>query len=267
MNNNLENNRLEDEQSKDDQSGNDHLDICNLNKTFTVHVSGKKQIMGFEDVSFSVKRGEFLAIIGGSGSGKSSLLKCIYRTYIPDSGSILYNPGPDCTPIDLTAAPDHTILALRRSEIGYVSQLLYAIPRVTALDVIAEPLLVRGMDPVDARDVASTYLARLRISEDLWDAYPSTFSGGERQRVNIARALIVSANLLLLDEPTSALDPESTAVVVKMLSEVKGKTTMIGIFHDLSVVRKVADRVIVMKNNRIVGTGTPEDILDSSTSD
>ncbi|MBC2762660.1 MAG: ATP-binding cassette domain-containing protein [ANME-2 cluster archaeon] len=267
MNNNLENNRLEDEQSKDKQSGNDHLEICNLNKTFTVHVSGGKQIMGFEDVSFNVKRGEFLAIIGGSGSGKSSLLKCIYRTYIPDSGSILYRLGLERTPTDLIAAPDHTILALRRSEIGYVSQLLYAIPRVTALDVIAEPLLARGMDVGDARDVASTYLARLRLPKDLWDAYPSTFSGGERQRVNIARALIASANLLLLDEPTSALDPESTAVVVNMLREVKGKTTMIGIFHDLSVVREVADRVIVMKNNRMVGTKTPGDIPGSGTGD
>jgi len=262
MNNNLDNNRSEDE-----QLGNNHLEISGLNKSFTVHVSGGKQIMGFEDVSFSVKRGEFLAIIGGSGSGKSSLLKCIYRTYIPDSGSILYRPDPDCIPTDLTAAPDHTIMALRRSEIGYVSQLLYAVPRVTALDVIAEPLLVRGMDPRDARDAASTYLARLRIPEDLWDAYPSTFSGGERQRVNIARALVASANLLLLDEPTSALDPESTAVVVEMLREVKRKTTMIGIFHDLSVVREVADRVIVMKNNRMVGTGTPEDILGSGTGD
>ncbi|MGP8321569.1 MAG: phosphonate C-P lyase system protein PhnL [Methanosarcinaceae archaeon] len=268
----LENNQLEDVQlgdvkSGDEQSGNNHLEIYDLNKTFTVHVSGGKQIMGFGDVSFNVKRGEFLAIIGGSGSGKSSLLKCIYRTYIPDSGSILYYPGRDCTPIDLIIAPDQTILALRRSGIGYVSQLLYAVPRVTALDVIAEPLLVSGMDTTDARNVASTYLGRLRIPEDLWDAYPSTFSGGERQRVNIARALVTSSDLLLLDEPTSALDPSSTAIVVEMLREVKHKTTMIGIFHDLSVVREVADRVIVMKNNRMVGTGTPEEILDSGIGD
>ncbi|MGP8319926.1 MAG: phosphonate C-P lyase system protein PhnL [Methanosarcinaceae archaeon] len=262
MNTNLEKNRFEHE-----QFGNNHLKICNLNKTFTVHVSGGKQIMGFEDVSFNVKRGEFLAIIGGSGSGKSSLLKCIYRTYIPDSGLILYSPGPEYQPTDLTAAPDHMILTMRRSEIGYVSQLLYAVPRVTALDVIAEPLLMRGMDPAGARDIAASYLARLCIPEDLWDAYPSTFSGGERQRVNIARALVASSNMLLLDEPTSALDPASTAIVVEMLRAVKRKTTMIGIFHDLSVVRKVADRVIVMKNNRMVKTGTPLEILGSSTGD
>ncbi|MEA1895965.1 MAG: ATP-binding cassette domain-containing protein, partial [Euryarchaeota archaeon] len=156
---------------------------------------------------------------------------------------------------------DHEILALRRSEIGYVSQLLQVVPRTIAVDVIAEPLLQRGIGIDDARDAASRYLARLRIPEDLWDAYPSTFSGGERQRVNIARALIRAPRLLLLDEPTSALDPASTAVVVEMLRGVNHGTTMIGIFHDLSVVRELADKVVVMKDNRMAGIGTPEEIL------
>ena len=225
-----------------------------------MHVLGGKEIKGFEDVSFSVKRGEFLAIIGSSGSGKSSLLKCMYRTYLADSGSMLYRMDSGSA-IDLTTASDHEILRLRRSEIGYVSQLLQVVPRTIAVDVIAEPLLQRGIGIDDARDAASRYLARLRIPEDLWDAYPSTFSGGERQRVNIARALIRAPRLLLLDEPTSALDPASTAVVVEMLRRVNHRTTMIGIFHDLSVVRKLADRVIVMKANRMVGIGTPEEIL------
>jgi alpha-D-ribose 1-methylphosphonate 5-triphosphate synthase subunit PhnL len=225
-----------------------------------VHVLGGKKIKGFEDVSFSVKRGEFLAIIGSSGSGKSSLLKCMYRTYLADSGSMLYRPDSNSA-IDLTTASDHEILRLRRSEIGYVSQLLQVVPRTIAVDVIAEPLLQRGIGIDDARDAASRYLARLRIPDDLWDAYPSTFSGGERQRVNIARALIAAPRLLLLDEPTSALDPESTAVVVEMLRGVNKGTTMVGIFHDLSVVRELADRVVVMKDNRMAGIGTPEEIV------
>lgn len=225
-----------------------------------MHILGGKEIKGFEDVSFSVKRGEFLAIIGSSGSGKSSLLKCMYRTYLADSGSMLYRMDSDST-IDLTTASDHEILRLRRSEIGYVSQLLQVVPRTIAVDVIAEPLLQCGIGIDDARDAASRYLARLRIPEDLWGAYPSTFSGGERQRVNIARALIAAPRLLLLDEPTSALDPASTAVVVEMLRGVNQGTTMIGIFHDLSVVRELADRVIVMKDNRMAGIGTPEEIL------
>ncbi len=225
-----------------------------------MHVLGGKKIKGFEDVSFSVKRGEFLAIIGSSGSGKSSLLKCMYRTYLADSGSMLYHPDSGST-IDLATASDHEILSLRRSEIGYVSQLLQVVPRTIAVDVIAEPLLQRGIGTYDARDAASEYLARLRIPEDLWDAYPSTFSGGERQRVNIARALIAAPRLLLLDEPTSALDPASTAVVVEMLQRVNKGTTMIGIFHDLSVVRELSDRVVVMKDNRMAGIGTPEEIV------
>lgn len=225
-----------------------------------MHVLGGKKIKGFEDVSFSVKRGEFLAIVGSSGSGKSSLLKCMYRTYLADTGSMLYRPDSNSA-IDLTTASDHEILALRRSEIGYVSQLLQVVPRTIAVDVIAEPLLQRGIGIDDARDAASRYLARLRIPNDLWDAYPSTFSGGERQRVNIARALIAAPRLLLLDEPTSALDPASTAVVVEMLRGVNKGTTMIGIFHDLSVVRELADRVVVMKDNRMVGIGTPEEIV------
>ncbi len=225
-----------------------------------MHVLGGKKIKGFEDVSFSVKRGEFLAIVGSSGSGKSSLLKCMYRTYLADTGSMLYRPDSNSA-IDLTTASDHEILALRRSEIGYVSQLLQVVPRTIAVDVIAEPLLQRGIGIDDARDAASRYLARLRIPDDLWDAYPSTFSGGERQRVNIARALIAAPRLLLLDEPTSALDPASTAVVVEMLRGVNKGTTMIGIFHDLSVVRELADRVVVMKDNRMVGIGTPEEIV------
>ncbi|RZN38301.1 MAG: phosphonate C-P lyase system protein PhnL [Methanosarcinales archaeon] len=237
-----------------------HLEIFDLNKTFNVHVLGGKKIKGFEDVSFSVKRGEFLAIIGSSGSGKSSLLKCMYRTYLADSGSMLYH-GDSGSVIDLTTASDHEILAIRRNEVGYVSQLLQVVPRTIAVDVIAEPLLQRGIGIDDARDAASGYLARLRIPEDLWDAYPSTFSGGERQRVNIARALIRAPRLLLLDEPTSALDPASTAVVVGMLRGVNPGTTMIGIFHDLSVVRELADRVVVMKDNRMAGIGTPEEIL------
>ena len=237
-----------------------HLEIFYLNKTFNVYVLGGKKIKGFEDVSFSVKRGEFLAIIGSSGSGKSSLLKCMYRTYLADSGSMLYRPDSNSA-IDLTTASDHEILRLRRSEIGYVSQLLQVVPRTIAVDVIAEPLLHRGIGIDDARDAASRYLARLRIPEDLWDAYPSTFSGGERQRVNIARALIAAPRLLLLDEPTSALDPASTAVVVEMLRAITHGTTMIGIFHDLSVVRELADRVVVMKDNRMAGIGTPEEIV------
>jgi len=237
-----------------------HLEICDLTKTFNIHVLGDKQIQGFKNVSVCVKRGEFLAIVGSSGSGKSSLLKSIYRTYIPDYGSILYHHDHNVT-TDLMTASDHEILKLRKDKIGYVSQLLHVIPRVIAIDVIAEPLLQRGQSLDKARDTASGYLAQLKIPRNLWDVYPSTFSGGERQRVNIARALIAAPELLLLDEPTSALDPVSTTVVVDMLRQVNKRTTMIGIFHDLSIVRELSDRVIMMKDKQVIAIGTPKEII------
>jgi alpha-D-ribose 1-methylphosphonate 5-triphosphate synthase subunit PhnL len=219
-----------------------------------------KQIHGFHDVSFKVQRGDFVGIIGKSGSGKSSLLKCIYQTYIPDKGYVLLkNEAGEM--INLTLADDHTILGFRRQEIGYVSQLLRAVPRVTALEVIAEPLLLRGVELDTAKEKAARYLERLLIPEELWEAYPSTFSGGERQRVNIARALISAPKLLLLDEPTSALDPASTRIVVEMLEGIKHKTTMLGIFHDISVVEKLADNLLVMRDNRMVKFGKTEEVL------
>lgn len=242
---------------------NKHLEIQNLTKTFNMSVLGGKLINGFHDVNFTVDRGEFFGIIGKSGSGKSSLLKCIYQTYIPDGGRVLYCPEKGDEMVDMTNADDHTVLALRRSDIGYVSQLLRAVPRVTALDVIAEPLLLKGTEIEDARDKAASYLERLLIPEELWDAYPSTFSGGERQRVNIARALISAPKLLLLDEPTSALDPASTAIVVEMLKEIKNKTTMVGIFHDMYVVEELADRLVVMKNNKMTNIGPAKEVLSS----
>ncbi|MDK2947536.1 MAG: alpha-D-ribose 1-methylphosphonate 5-triphosphate synthase subunit PhnL [Methanolobus sp.] len=242
---------------------NKHLEIQNLTKTFNMSVLGGKLINGFHDVNFTVDRGEFFGIIGKSGSGKSSLLKCIYQTYIPDGGRVLYCPEKGDEMVDMTNADDHTVLALRRSDIGYVSQLLRVVPRVTALDVIAEPLLLKGTEIEDARDKAASYLERLLIPEELWDAYPSTFSGGERQRVNIARALISAPKLLLLDEPTSALDPASTAIVVEMLKEIKNKTTMVGIFHDMYVVEELADRLVVMKNNKMTNIGPAKEVLSS----
>ncbi|MGB9927229.1 MAG: phosphonate C-P lyase system protein PhnL [Methanosarcina sp.] len=237
-----------------------HLEIQNLTKTFKMSVLGGKQIHGFHNISFRVQRGDFMGVIGKSGSGKSSLLKCIYRTYIPDKGYVLYK-NEDGEITNLTFADDHTLLDFRKQEIGYVAQLLRAVPRVTALEIIAEPLLLKGVDPGIAKEKAARYLERLLIPEELWEAYPSTFSGGERQRVNIARALISAPKLLLLDEPTSALDPVSTQIVVEMLEEIKHKTTMIGIFHDMAVVEKLADHLLVMKDNKMRMFGKTEEVL------
>ncbi len=231
-----------------------HLRIEDLHKTFTLHVLHGKRVPAFHDVTFDVPRGKITAIIGPSGNGKSSLLKCIYRTYLPTGGRLLYH-RPEGV-IDLATADDHTMLALRRREIGYVAQFLKAPPRVTAVDVVARPLIERGVARGTAVAEAAALLARLNLPDDLFDAYPALFSGGEQQRVNIARALIGRADLLLLDEPTSALDRENLLRVAEMLREARAAgTTIVGIFHDYTVVEALADQVVVMEHGTVQYAG------------
>jgi alpha-D-ribose 1-methylphosphonate 5-triphosphate synthase subunit PhnL len=226
------------------------LSVDGLSKTFDMHVLGDTQVVGLDDVSFDVRDGEFLAVVGESGSGKSSLLKCLYRTYDPSSGSVVYH-GPDGD-IDLASCPDRAIMELRGDAIGYTSQFLDEIPRVPAVDVVARPLVEQGTDREDARGTARELLAALSMPEQLREAYPATFSGGERQRVNLAQALAPKPDLLLLDEPTSALDPETRRAAIDLLSSHLGsETTVIGVFHNTDVVDAVADRVIVMDDGRL----------------
>ena len=226
------------------------LSIERLSKRFEMHVLGDKRVVGFEDVSFDVRRGEFLAIVGESGSGKSSLLKCLYRTYAPTAGHIEY-AGRRGT-VDLATCAERELLALRESEIGYASQFLREIPRVPAVDVVARPLRETGVDADEARTTAQKLLRRLRLPEELFDAYPSTFSGGERQRVNLARAIAPNPRLLLLDEPTSALDPTTREAAIDVLdSYLDDGTTLVGVFHNQKVVEAVADRVVHLDGGRL----------------
>ncbi|MBU4057330.1 phosphonate C-P lyase system protein PhnL [Patescibacteria group bacterium] len=232
------------------------LEIKDLRKTFTMHAIGK-QLTALNGVSFSANEGEFIGIMGKSGSGKSTLLKCIYRTCLPTAGSIIYHN------IDLTKAKDNEIIALRRKEIGYVSQFLRVIPRVTTVDVVAEPLIWKGYTREKARDEASYLLRKLEIKEELLNAYPTTFSGGEKQRVNLARAIISRPSLLLLDEPTSALDAESSKKVVEMMLKLKQEgTTILGTFHNTEILKKTSDRIFFMKNGCIEKTGKTHEILE-----
>ena len=222
------------------------LTIANLEKRFVSHALNGKEIIGFRRVSFSVSAGTAMGLAGPSGYGKSSVLKCIYRTYRASSGSIAYESeafGPVC----LTDLPENQVLTLRRGEMGYVTQFLSVLPRVPARDVVAEPLVNAGVSRADARKRAGALLERLKIDARLHDAYPATFSGGEKQRVNLARAVIRPPRLLLLDEPTASLDPEAMRVVLELLMEMKHQgTTMIAIFHDRSIMNRLMDAVYAM---------------------
>lgn len=219
------------------------LTVNNLAKSFTMHLRGGVKLGVVENVSFSVDAGECVVLGGPSGAGKSSILKMIFGNYAVDQGQVLidYEGGI----IDLANADPRTVLTLRRDAIGYVSQFLRTVPRVSALDVVAEPLLSRGVARAEALDRAGTLLGRLNLPERLWSLPPATFSGGEQQRVNIARGFITHHPVLLLDEPTASLDAKNRAVVVEMIEQKKAEgVAMLGIFHDEDVRSAVADRIV-----------------------
>lgn len=227
-----------------------HLKVEGLSKEFVLHALGGRRMAALEDVSFVADRGALLGVVGRSGSGKSSLLRCIHRRYLPTSGSIVYYSAGG--PIDLAAADDRAVLALRGRELGYVSQFLTAVPRTPAIDVVAEPLISKGLEREEARERAAGALGSLGLPANLLEAFPATMSGGERQRVNLARALVGEPQLLLLDEPTSALDPETRALAVEEILKLKRRgTTMIGVFHDADALRALADNVLALEAGRV----------------
>jgi len=234
-----------------------HLDVRNLDKRFTLHLLGGRTVHALRGVSFSAPQGAFLALIGASGSGKSTLLKCLYRSCLTTAGEIDYRTATGDI-VDLATASDDEMIELRGAarEIGYVSQFLRPTPRVTALDLVAAPLVAAGTPREDARTRAAALLGRLGIPVDLFDGFPALFSGGEQQRVNIARALIRLPRLLLLDEPTSALDSANLETVVDVLAEVQARgTTVIGIFHDLDVVERLAGSYLLMRAGQVIDRG------------
>jgi alpha-D-ribose 1-methylphosphonate 5-triphosphate synthase subunit PhnL len=223
------------------------ITVQNLRKQFMLHILNDKRLEACNDVSFSVAAGGFLGLAGPSGAGKSTVLKCIYRTYLPSNGAIWYDSA-EYGRVDMASLPDRKVIEIRTREMGYVSQFLKVVPRVSALDIVMEPIIARnGVNRAEARERAAGLLERLRIPSRLFDAYPATFSGGEQQRINIAHAVSWKPRLLLLDEPTASLDKDSVQTVVEILQELRAEgTTMIGIFHDYSLMQSVADRVYVI---------------------
>jgi alpha-D-ribose 1-methylphosphonate 5-triphosphate synthase subunit PhnL len=225
------------------------ISLENVRKSFTLHLQEGVVIPVFEAASLAVGRGECVVLTGASGIGKSTLLKLIYGSYRALGGRLLlrHEDGE----IDLARATPHQMLEIRRRTIGYVSQFLRCVPRVAAVDVVAEPLLALGVQRAPARERAAALLRRLRIPERLLALPPATFSGGEQQRVNIARGFIHGYPLLLLDEPTASLDEVNRATVVELIREAKAAgAAILGVFHDRDVRDAVADRVIDIETLR-----------------
>jgi alpha-D-ribose 1-methylphosphonate 5-triphosphate synthase subunit PhnL len=226
------------------------LIVKNIAKEFTVHTRGGLKINGYENISFELNRGEFLSLYGPSGLGKSSVLKALYRTYTTTSGEILFYTQ-DGDVIDIAHAKESEILALRKESVGYVSQFLQVLPRISAVDIVSQPLIDKGESEMIARDKAKEMLSFLNIKEELFDVSPLTFSGGEQQRVNIAKGIIAPKSLLLLDEPTASLDKNNTNKVIDKLLEIKkAGVSMVGIFHDIDCMKRISDKVYDMKEKR-----------------
>ncbi|WP_078381921.1 phosphonate C-P lyase system protein PhnL [Sutcliffiella halmapala] len=221
---------------------NELLMVENLEKSFMMHHFNEKQIVGCKGISFSLNPGEFIGITGKSGAGKSTILKSIYRTYLPTGGKMMYH-SEQFGLIDLIQATEREMLAIRNKEIGYVSQFLNVMPRVTAIDVVAEALFEMGVEDQEAVEQAKKILHHFKLPEKLWTSFPRTFSGGEKLRLNLAQAMIKRPKLLLLDEPTASLDHSSKEAVKEMIVELKENgTSMIGIFHDIDFMETVVDR-------------------------
>ena len=221
------------------------LRVENLSKTFVLHNQNSARLPVFSNASLTVDAGECVVLHGHSGSGKSTLLRSLYGNYLPDSGQIwVEHQGQQ---IDMVSAEAREILAVRRHTVGWVSQFLRVIPRISALNLVMQPLLELGVEKAQSEARASALLTHLNVPERLWHLAPSTFSGGEQQRVNIARGFVVDYPVLLLDEPTASLDATNRAAVVTLIEQAKQRgSAVVGIFHDADVRERVADRLYEM---------------------
>ena len=216
--------------------------VENVHKTFVLHQQHGVRLPVLADASLTVNAGECVVLHGHSGSGKSTLLRSLYANYLPDSGHIHIRHGDEW--VDLVTATPRKVLEVRKTTIGWVSQFLRVIPRISALEVVMQPLLDLGTPREASAAKAAQLLTRLNIPERLWHLAPSTFSGGEQQRVNIARGFAVDYPILLLDEPTASLDDKNSAAVVNLIHDAKARgAAIVGIFHDEGVRRQVADRL------------------------
>ena len=223
------------------------IDVQNVSKTFTLHNQGGITISVFNDLSLQVRAGECVALYGQSGAGKSTLLRSLYANYKPTAGCIKVNHKADM--VDLVTASPRKILEIRKYTAGYVSQFLRVIPRVSALDIVANARKEVTGDAAEAIKQARVLLEKMNIPERLWNLAPATFSGGEQQRVNIARGFAIDYPILLLDEPTASLDAANRQVVVELIEEAKARgAAVVGIFHDDEVREKVADKIYDMQS-------------------
>ncbi|KAA9160280.1 ATP-binding cassette domain-containing protein [Amycolatopsis acidicola] len=239
------------------------LSVRELRKSFTLHTIDGRTVHSLHGVDLDVHAGEHVALAGPSGAGKSSLLRCVNRTYLPDSGSVRLRAGAE--DVELTGLADRAMARLRGREFGYVSQFLAAPPRSGPMAVVSATARRRGLDRSEARDAAAGALKRLNLDEALWDIDCSVLSGGERQRVNLAAGTVRPPKLLLLDEPVSALDPANRESALELVAGLTAQgVAVLAVFHDLEAMHRLASRVVLMRDGLIAAEGKPADILEAA---
>ncbi len=230
------------------------LKAVNVAKNFTLHVQQNTIIPVFKDINLTIQQGECVALTGSSGAGKSTFMRMVYANYVCQQGSIFVRHRDDW--VDMVNASAHTVLDVRNKTMGYVSQFLRVIPRVSTLDIVAEPLKSIGIAKQQANATAANLLNQLNIPKNLWQLSPLTFSGGEQQRVNIARGFIAAHPMLLLDEPTASLDTVNREIVLQLINDAKGNgTAILGIFHDQPARDAVCNREFDISKFRIKNHG------------
>ncbi|MEY2642023.1 MAG: hypothetical protein RLZZ368_670, partial [Actinomycetota bacterium] len=238
------------------------LRINDLRKSFVLHTIDGRRVEALRGVELEIHAGEHVALAGSSGAGKSSLLKCIYRTYEPSSGKVELRISSGAT-IELTGLSDQEMARVRGRDIGYVSQFLRAEPRRGALDIVTRAGVSRGLSLSEAREAAAESLRRLNIDEKLWDVHASVLSGGEKQRINLAAGTISAPRVLLLDEPVSALDPSNREAALDLIADLTTQgVAVLAVFHDVEAMERLASRIVLMRDGRIEMAGHPEMILN-----
>jgi alpha-D-ribose 1-methylphosphonate 5-triphosphate synthase subunit PhnL len=241
------------------------LRVVRLTKTFTLHALDGRVVESFRDVDLALQPGEHVAIAGSSGAGKSSVLRCLYRTYRPDSGAVLLHR--DGETLELLGLSDRAMARERGRSLGYVAQFLSAPPRTGPLALVRDAAVRRGLARPAAEDAARGSLATFRIPPDLWDVDCSLLSGGERQRVNLAAGTVQSPRLLLLDEPVSALDPVNRENALDAIDALVAEgVTVLAVHHDPDIIRRRAERVVLLEGGRLVSDGAPAHVLEPSGS-
>jgi alpha-D-ribose 1-methylphosphonate 5-triphosphate synthase subunit PhnL len=207
------------------------LEAKDVSKSFILHARDHLRLAVLSEINLAVRAGECVVLDGPSGAGKSTLMRTLYGNYRADQGAILVHRDGGFT--DLAHSTPREILALRRDTLGYISQFLRVIPRVPTIEIVAEPLAALGVARAEAKDSAAHLLQRLAIPERFWALPPATFSGGEQQRVNIARGLIARHPMLLVDEPTASLDAANRETVITLLQEARNAgAAIVAICHD-----------------------------------